>query len=433
MTNDTAPILTGELLPVSDVDNEWPLTPQEPMPDSDPISEAAPPELAPDIAPPPADAAEIKDQAAVAPGADKRAAGRRIATRVLSVFCAAVFALSMYAEASAYFSGVTVEALAGFVASASFGGDYAVTDGTETSEPDSTEAPETETPPAETASAGTADAVPDESTPPPAADGGERFPIVIRDFSAKAERGLACANETGYKLDLAAFADGELALPPLSELDGDGPVVLIVHTHGTESYAEGDAASYCKGTSSRTDDTSKNVVAVGDVIAEYFEAHGIRTLHCREMFDLKSYADAYEESSAAVREYLAIYPSIKYVFDVHRDSLIDSDGTKYRPLTVIDGVPTAQVMCVVGTDDAGSGHTGWHDNLTFAAHLQSRLWSRSNTLPRVLSIRSASFYQQYSPGSLLLEIGSCGNTLEEAKAAAEIVAEELAGIIKDGK
>lgn len=429
MTNDTA-VPTAELLPAADVCEECTLTPPDVLPDADIIFDDVPPELTP----PAEDIAVIKDYAdAAAAHADKHAFGRRIATRALSAFCAAVFALSMYAEASAYFSGVTVEAVAGFVASASFGGDYAVPDSSTEPDTDDAEPVDTEAPPAETVSPGTAETAPSEVTPPPDDVGGERFPIVIRDFSVNAERGLACANETGYKLDLAAFADGELALPPLSELDADGPVVLIIHTHGTESYAEGDAASYGKGSSSRTDDTSKNVVAVGDVIAEYFEAHGIRTLHCREMFDRKSYKDAYENSSAAVREFLAIYPSIKYIFDVHRDSLIDSDNTKYRPLTVIDGVPTAQVMCVVGTDDAGSGHTGWRDNLTLAAHLQSRLWSRSHSLPRVLSIRSASYYQQYSPGSLLLEIGSCGNTLDEAKAAAGIVAEELAAIIKDGK
>ena len=34
-------------------------------------------------------------------------------------------------------------------------------------------------------------------------------------------------------------------------------------------------------------------------------------------------------------------------------------------------------------------------------------------------------------GSLLVEVGSCGNTLEEALAAAEIFARELAGMLKN--
>ncbi len=209
--------------------------------------------------------------------------------------------------------------------------------------------------------------------------------------------------------------------------------MLIVHTHGTECYAEEGSDSYTKKTPTRTDDITKNVVAVGTVIADYLEAHGIPTIHCTEMFDRESYVEAYNNSSAAVREYLAIYPSIRYIFDVHRDSVISNDYTKTRPATEIDGVSTAQYMCVVGTDAAGSSHKAWRDNLTLAAHMQVRLWNRSNTLTRRLSIRSASFYQQYASGSLLLEIGSCGNTLSEAKACALIVAEELAEIIIAGE
>ena len=167
-------------------------------------------------------------------------------------------------------------------------------------------------------------------------------------------------------------------------------------------------------------------------MAEYFESRGIPTVHCTEMFDRDSYIDAYKNSSAAVREYLAMYPSIKYIFDVHRDSVIASDYTKYRPVTEIDGESAAQFMCVVGTNFKGADHPHWRDNLTLAAHLQTRLWTRSASLPRRLSIRGASFYQQYAPGSLLLEIGSCGNTLTEAEACARIVAEELAELIIQG-
>lgn len=388
-----------------------------------------------------------------------RKIARKIAPRTLAAACAGVFMLSMYTEISSYISAVKPDSIADGIAIIAFGGKYASKE-TPPKPNNSVDRPHNDNEyvhlddgssnsgggngggTADTSTDTTAEggedsgSEPNETTPP---EDGERFPIVVRDLSTNAERGLTCSNQTDYDLDLDQFADSAFTLPPLADIlarypaDKDAPVVLIVHTHGTECYAEEGTDSYSKKDNSRSTDTSKNVVAVGEVIAEYFKSRGIPTIHCTEMFDRESYTDAYEKSSAAVREYLAIYPSIQYIFDVHRDSIISSDLTKYRPATEIDGVSTAQVMCVVGTDAGGSNHKNWRDNLTFAAHLQVRLWNRCSTLPRRLSIRSASFYQKYTPGSLLLEIGSCGNTLSEAKAAAQIVAEELSEIIINGE
>jgi hypothetical protein len=44
---------------------------------------------------------------------------------------------------------------------------------------------------------------------------------------------------------------------------------------------------------------------------------------------------------------------------------------------------------------------------------------------RSIDLRSASFNEQYTKGSLLLEVGSCANTLEEAKISADIFADAL--------
>lgn len=262
------------------------------------------------------------------------------------------------------------------------------------------------------------------------------LPIRATDLSVSEKYGLSASNETDYNLDLLSFAEASLELPSLSEISRiygeNAPVVLILHTHGTESYADGDAFCYDTNDNCRTEDTQKNVVAVGAVISEYLNSHGITTIHCTEMFDLTSYSDAYSYSEAAIREYTAIYPSIQYIFDVHRDSLVTADSTKLRPVTIADGRLTAQYMCVVGTDEKAGTHTYWRDNLTFACHLQKALNSRTSTLTRRMSIRSASYNQKYAKGSLLLEIGSCGNTLEEAKSCALIVAEEIARIIIEG-
>lgn len=258
-------------------------------------------------------------------------------------------------------------------------------------------------------------------------------PIKPVDLSVSAEHGLLASNETKYELDLASYLDVELDIPSVEALaeryGSEAPVVLIVHTHGTESYADENADTYSDKDNCRSSDTNKNVVAVGAVMAEYFHSVGISTLHCTEMFDADSYIEAYDRSAAAIREFTAIYPSIQYVFDVHRDSVINSELVKLRPVTVIDGELTAQYMCVVGTDERTGTHSGWRTNLAFACQLQARLFEKSDSLVRKMSIRSAAYNQRWAPGSLLLEVGSCGNTLSEAKACAKTIAEQIASIV----
>ncbi|MBQ7982553.1 MAG: stage II sporulation protein P, partial [Clostridia bacterium] len=211
--------------------------------------------------------------------------------------------------------------------------------------------------------------------------------------------------------------------------DGQAPLVLILHTHGTESYAPDGASAVPENTAYRTQDTSQNVVSVGAVLTETLENSGIPVLHCTTMFDADSYTDAYTLAAAYIRETTAAYPSIAYVFDVHRDALESADGTVLRPVTEIDGEICAQVMSVVGTDEAGAYHPDWVGNLTVAVHLQARLNAVYPAFARPINLRTATFNAQYAPGSLLLEIGAAGNSVEEAKSAAYRLGCVLADLI----
>ena len=147
------------------------------------------------------------------------------------------------------------------------------------------------------------------------------------------------------------------------------------------------------------------------------------------MFDRESYSDAYTLSSAAVRKYLAAHPSIRIVLDVHRDSIIRADKTKIRPITKVNGADTAQFMIVTGTDFKGANHPDWRDNLNFALKIQSELTKVSDSLCRAVNLRGAGFNQQHASGSLILEIGSCGNSLTEAKRTAVWAAAAIADTV----
>lgn len=87
-------------------------------------------------------------------------------------------------------------------------------------------------------------------------------------------------------------------------------------------------------------------------------------------------------------------------------------------------------MFVVGTDAAGAVHPSWQDNLSLALPLQSRMSGDVPELFRRINLRSESFNQQLSSGYMLLECGSCANSLDEAQRAARLFATEFAKILK---
>ena len=216
-------------------------------------------------------------------------------------------------------------------------------------------------------------------------------------------------------LSAALYQSLPFTLAPASE----GPQILIIHTHTTEAYTPDGIDVYAPSdNNTRTLEEPYNMLRVGDEMEEVFTEMGLSVIHDRGVYDYPAYNGAYGRSGAAVEEYLKQYPTIRIVLDVHRDALVGSDGTVYKAVTTVDRVKTAQVMVVVGTDAGGSHHPGWRDNLALAAKLQKNLDTLYPTLARPMALRQSAYNQALCPGSLLVEVGTHGNTLQEALAGA---------------
>ena len=149
---------------------------------------------------------------------------------------------------------------------------------------------------------------------------------------------------------------------------------------------------------------------------------GLNVLHDKTLYDYPSYDGAYDRSRAGVEAILAENPTIQVVLDLHRDALVGTDGTVYKPLLTVDGIPTAQVMLLCGSDDAGANFPDWPEHLALAMDIQGQINALWPGLARPTTLRTARFNQQLTKGSLLVEIGSHGNTLEEALAGARLFA-----------
>ena len=226
-------------------------------------------------------------------------------------------------------------------------------------------------------------------------------------------------------------AEAAQPLPFAIEKDSAAPQVLIMHTHATEDYRLSAGLWFTPGDGARSTDRSINMCAVGRVMADTLNAAGICTLHDETLNDYPSYTGSYANSRAVVQQYLARYPSIKVVLDVHRDAIETESGSRYAPVCTVDGRQAAQVMIICGCDNGTTVQLpGWRQNLRFAA-----AWERSMegmypgfTRPVLFSYR---FYNQdLTPGSLLIEIGGHGNNLNEALYAGQLAAQGLISALK---
>ena len=86
---------------------------------------------------------------------------------------------------------------------------------------------------------------------------------------------------------------------------------------------------------------------------------------------------------------------------------------------------------MVGSDGDGSDAYAWKGNLALALELETRLNERCPRICRPVSLRNSPYNQNIAPHSILIEVGAAGNTIEEAKRSAELLAKVLAGYIKE--
>lgn len=240
--------------------------------------------------------------------------------------------------------------------------------------------------------------------------------------------GVFLYNRTNQAVDMAALAQAQITL----NSDKMGPQILIIHTHATESYTKSGQDNYEESDPYRTTDDAHNVVRVGDEMAAAFAQAGLNVLHDRTLHDYPNYNGAYTRSRETVERYLEAYPSISVVLDVHRDAIMGENDAIYKVMTKEDvAEDCAQVMLVVGTEEGGGSHPNWRQNLSFAIALERQLNQDKPTLARPITLRKSHYNPQLSVGSLLVEVGTHGNTLEEAVNAARAFAESAAPVISE--
>ena len=225
-------------------------------------------------------------------------------------------------------------------------------------------------------------------------------------------KNVALNNQTSYTVDIPEMMKDYRHISKK-----DNKQILIIHTHGTEAYNDQKTA--------RTKDISKNVVAVGEVLSEELKKRGYRVLHDVKMHDDPSYNGSYLNCLNTLKWYFEYYDDIGIVLDVHRDAIEENDGSRVKLSYGYDNGKYAQLMFVSGSDNGGLEHKNFKENLKFAISLQSTVNSMYDGLMRPIDFRKERFNQHMHSNYLILEVGTHGNTIDEAKNSMKIFAEAL--------
>lgn len=232
-----------------------------------------------------------------------------------------------------------------------------------------------------------------------------------------------CTSDSAEKLSEAAEALPDITITP----DSEEPQVLIVHTHTTESYEPYQRSYYDADYPFRTRDPDCNMTRVGEALAQKLAEHGISVLHDGTIHDYPAYTGAYDRSEVTIRAALEEYPSIKVIIDLHRDAISSADGSRTAPVAEIEGRNAAQFMIITGCDDGRFGNMpDYLENFRLACLIQSSAETLYPGLARPILFDYRNYNQHISTGSLLIEVGSHANSLDEAVYSGELLGDCMA-------
>ena len=233
---------------------------------------------------------------------------------------------------------------------------------------------------------------------------------------------ITIGNQTSYKVDIKALSEKGI---PFSVHDNSSPQVLIIHTHGTESYTPSEKYNFTYSETTRSTNPAYNVVRIGKEVSELLNQAGINVIHDVTMYDYPEYNSSYDKAFYGIKAMLKKYPSIQIVLDIHRDAVNTETGETVKLVCDVKGEKAAQIMFVVGTDECGFSHPNWEYNLKFASIIQKNLYKINPSLVRPINLRTSRFNQHFTKGSLIVEVGTNGNTLDEALVSAKYLAEAI--------
>ncbi len=205
---------------------------------------------------------------------------------------------------------------------------------------------------------------------------------------------------------------------------GREPLVLILHSHTSESYRTSPPDPRATSLNHIHNSSDTGIVRVGRALAQKLQdEYGIPSIHSTRIHNWPHHARAYLSSRETVQEILRENPSIKVVLDIHRQGV-----PNFTYATTVGDVDAVGIDIIYTTGlRAGYPNPHWTSNEAFATKLAEAMDTiHPGLLRRVMKIDDSVYNQDLHPRMLLLEVGNYLDFEEHAIAAAQLLADPLA-------
>ena len=254
--------------------------------------------------------------------------------------------------------------------------------------------------------------------------------ISSEDYSSKnITATFGCVNLRNTTKDVKVNIQDYLNKEIVANVEKDKPVVLVYHTHISESYQISENEFYSKYLFANEENFG--VLRAGDALCDTIESYGYKVIHDKTVYDT-SFSGAFDRSRDNISKILRENPSIQIVIDLHRDSITRKDGTKVKTVTEIDGKKVAQIQITAGCENGiVTGFPNWEKNLTFAIHLQNALALSYPKVARPIFFCARKYNLDLVPCAVNVDIGTEANTVREAVYSAELLGEAVVKVLKE--
>ncbi len=185
----------------------------------------------------------------------------------------------------------------------------------------------------------------------------------------------------------------------------ESPLIYIYNSHQTEEYQSSTYAEFS---------INPTVVMNDYILEDIFNKNGYKTLveerSIKEVLNNNKwkYVNSYKASRIFLEDVIVKNPSLKYVIDVHRDSLKRDKKTITK-----DGKEYAKIIFLIGTDNSN-----YQSNLDLTERINNKLNEYYPGLSKGIYKKGGEgvngvYNQDFSPNTILVEMGGYENTTNE--------------------
>lgn len=202
------------------------------------------------------------------------------------------------------------------------------------------------------------------------------------------------------------------------------PLIYLYNSHQTEEYVNGNI--------DLTYSINPTVTINDYIMKDVFEKNNLNTIveerSIKDILNLNTwnYASSYKASRIYLEDIKKTYPSLKFFIDVHRDSL-----PKDKTTITINDKAYARIIFLIGLENPN-----YQQNLTFTDKINNKINELYPGLSKGIYKKggvgvNGVYNQDFSPYTILIEIGGQENTIEEVMNTSLAISNIISEVIKN--